>query len=380
MSADLDTEHLARLRLIRSQRIGPISYFELLRRFGSARDALDALPDLAQRSGGKPPNIASVRSIEEEIGRVGNAGASYLFHDDAAYPQLLRQVENAPPVMMIRGDVTILDRPAIAMVGARNASAAACRFARQLGGELAEQGYLVVSGLARGIDTAAHQGVMMRAAKGSAPTAGIIASGIDIAYPPGNEGLQEEMAQRALVIAEQPPGSEPLARNFPYRNRIIAGMALGTLVVEAAPRSGSLITARLAAEYGREVMAIPGSPLDSRSIGCNELIRNGAVLVQNVDDIIEAISPIWNDGSATPQSHAVRAGQHVADDPPAAIAPPQDDQRARLNELLSANAVAVGEIVRQSGFDTSLVQTMLMELEISGRLERHAGGKVSLIS
>lgn len=369
----IDAEHLARIRLLRSERIGPISFAQLMTRFGTALAAIDALPDLVQRAGGRAIRIASMAQINAEVARVGAAGARYLFADDVHYPALLGHIDNAPPVMTIRGELALLDRPAIAMVGARNASAAACRFARQIAGELTEAGYLVVSGLARGIDTAAHEGAMRIAGNGLAGTVGVIASGIDISYPPENRSLQTEMGERALVIAEQPPGTEPLARHFPYRNRIIAGIALATLVVEAAPKSGSLITARLAAEAGRDVMAIPGSPLDSRSRGCNELIRNGATLVQSVSDILELVEPFGGKQSprlATPAAH-YRPGTPVSE--------PDNHARAAVISLLGQSPVSIDELVRQSGLESGAVQMILVDLELAGLIERHAGGKVSLV-
>jgi len=369
----LDAEHLARIRLLRSDRIGPISFAQLMARFGNAQAAIEALPDLVQRAGGRAIRIATVAQVTAEVARVEAAGARYLFADDDRYPALLGHIDNAPPVLTVRGDLALLQRPSIAMVGARNASAAACRFARQIAGELAEAGYLVVSGLARGIDTAAHQGALRIAGTGPASTAGVIASGIDISYPPENHALQAEMGARALVIAEQPPGTEPLARHFPYRNRIIAGMALGTLVVEAAPRSGSLITARLAAEAGRDVMAIPGSPLDSRSRGCNELIRGGATLVQSVADILDLVEPFA--GSRT-QKVATPTNLYAAAAP---LAEPDDQARADLISLLSPSPVGMDELVRQSGLESGAVQMILLDLELGGLIERHAAGKVSLI-
>ena len=393
--SDLSHEQIAQLRLIRSHNLGPISFFQLLDRFGSAIAALDALPELVASTGRKSFKIVSQKEIETEHKTLTQFGAEYLFHDDTEYPNWLTHVENMPPVLMVKGHRELLQLPAVAIVGARNASAASKRFAAEIAAGLAQAGFLVVSGLARGIDTAAHQGVM-NAASGIAHTAGIIASGIDISYPPENMKLQQDMAERALVIAEQPPHTEPLARNFPYRNRIIAGMAIGTLVVEAAPKSGSLITARLAAESGREVMAVPGSPLDSRSRGCNELIRNGATLVQNVDDIIEILRPI-----GAQQMHAAREpvkfARTKADDRwqlspekesgPAALTGQSRSERDEINtdsndlsELLSAAPVSVDELIRQSGKGAGDIQTMLLELELSGRLERHAGGRVSLIN
>ncbi|MDM7956308.1 DNA-processing protein DprA [Blastomonas sp.] len=369
----LDAEHLARIRLLRTDRIGPVSFAQLMARFGAATVAIEALPDLVQRAGGRAIRIATPAQVTAEVARVEAAGARYLFADDGDYPALLGHIDNAPPVLTIRGDHALLRRPAIAMVGARNASAAACRFARQIAGELAEAGYLVVSGLARGIDTSAHEGAMRIAGGGLASTAGVIASGIDISYPPENRDLQTEMGERALVIAEQPPGTEPLARHFPYRNRIIAGMALGTLVVEAAPKSGSLITARLAAEAGRDVMAIPGSPLDSRSRGCNELIRSGATLVQSVGDILELIEPF---AGAQVQKVAAPALRYAAAVP---VAEPDDHARAALVSLLSVAPVGIDELVRQSGIESGAVQMILLDLELAGLIERHAAGRVSLI-
>lgn len=262
-------EAFARIRLLRSPNVGPVSYAQLLRRFGDARAALAALPDLAAR-GGAPYRPAPEARVAEEIAAVKRAGARYLFHDSPDYPPLLAACEGAPPILIVRGDMALASRPAVAVVGARNASAAAVKLARDFAAALAEAGLVVVSGLARGIDGAAHRGALSAGNGGG--TIGVIASGIDLAYPPEHRELQDEVAEKGLLIAEQPPGTEPLARHFPSRNRIIAGLAAGTLVVEAAPKSGSLITARLAGEYGREVMAIPGSPLDSRSHGCNQLI------------------------------------------------------------------------------------------------------------
>ncbi len=275
---------VARLRLIRTPQIGPVTYRQLVERFGDAATAIEALPDLAARGGGKAPAIAAPTIAERELAVAAKLGARHLFVDDADYPALLAELEDAPPAMMVRGEIGLTRRPTIAMVGARNASAAACRFARQLAVELGREDVTIVSGLARGVDTAAHVGSI------DSGTIAVIAGGIDIAYPPENAALQEAIATRGLLIAEQPPGTEPRARHFPYRNRIIAGLAQGTVVVEAAPKSGSLITARLAGEMGRDVMAVPGSPLDPRAQGCNGLIREGATLIQSAADILELIS------------------------------------------------------------------------------------------
>jgi DNA processing protein len=359
-----DQDRLDRLRLIRSANVGPVTYFQLLQRFGTAKAALDAIPQLAARGGGKAPQLAKLDDVAAEIEAVEKLGARYLFLGQGLYPRLLAELDTAPPALIVRGNLNLIDKPAVAIVGARNASAAACRFARILAQELSASGVLIVSGLARGIDTAAHLGSI------DAGTVGVIASGIDIAYPPENAKLQEDIATRGLLIAEQPPGREPLARHFPYRNRIIAGMTLGTIVVEAAPKSGSLITARLATEAGREVMAVPGSPLDPRAQGCNALIRDGATLIQSAVDVLEAINPIAQ-GRVFAPTRDFRA-EPVSPDA-------SDSDRRRVNDLLSHTPVAVDEIVRQSTLAPAVVQTVLLEIELSGGLERHAGGRVSLI-
>lgn len=349
---------LARIRLIRSPSIGPVTYRQLLARFGSPQAALDAIPDLARRGGGKTPRLTSVDEAERERARVEKLGARYLALGRGLYPALLAELDDAPPLLIAKGDLALLDRPCVAIVGARNASAAACRFARGLAHDLGREGLVVASGLARGIDSAAHDGAL------ESGTIGVIAGGIDVFYPPENESRQTAMFERGLVLAEMPPGTEPRARHFPYRNRIIAGLALGTIVVEAAPRSGSLITARLAAEAGREVMAIPGSPLDPRAQGCNQLIRDGATLVQNAGDVIEAVQPLK---ICAPQ--VARAPES---------APFDAEPLGGVEELLGPSPVAVDEIIRLSAASPGSVQMALLELDLAGRLDRHAGNKVSL--
>jgi DNA processing protein len=357
-------DQIARLRLIRSENIGPVTYFQLLARFGSAQAALDAIPDLAARGGGRAPRLASKAEVEREIERAAKLGARHLFLGQGLYPPLLAELETAPPALIVKGDLNLLDKMSVAMVGARNASAAACRFARTLAHNLGAAGTVVVSGLARGIDSAAHEGAL------DSGTIAVIAGGIDVAYPPENEALQAAIAERGLLVAEQPPGVEPRARHFPYRNRIIAGLTHGTVVVEAAPKSGSLITARYAAEFGREVMAVPGSPLDPRAQGCNQLIRDGATLIQVAEDVLEAVSPL------RVRPFRERELDYAAPGPPA-----EADEHARrtILDLMSATAVQVDELIRQSLLPPATVHTILLELELAGRLERHAGGKVSLI-
>lgn len=357
-----DADAADRLRLIRSANIGPVTYVQLMRRFGTAAAALDAIPHLASRAGGKAPRLASLDDIRREMDSVARTGARYLFLGTPDYPRLLGEIDTAPPALTVRGDAGLASRTCIAIVGARNASAAACRFARELATGLARQGVVVVSGLARGIDTNAHAGSL------EGGTIGVIASGIDIAYPPENAALQDAVAERGLLIAEQPPGREPLARHFPYRNRIIAGMSVGTVVVEAAPKSGSLITARLANEAGREVMAVPGSPLDPRAQGCNQLIRDSATLIQNAADVLDTIRPI--SGHVAQRTFDFDSEPFGGD--------PSEAERAEILSLLSPVPVSTDEIVRQAGCAPALVQLVLLELELAGRLERHAGGRVSL--
>ncbi|MEN2786295.1 DNA-processing protein DprA [Sphingomonas qilianensis] len=353
---------VARLRLIRTAQIGPVTYRQLILRFGDAAAAIAALPGLAQRGGGRAPAVADASLAERELAKVAKLGGRHLFIDDPGYPALLAELDDAPPVLTMRGNSALLQRTTVAMVGARNASAAACRFARQLAFQLADDGIAVVSGLARGVDTAAHVGAL------EGGTIGVIAGGLDVAYPPENAALQERIASEGLLIAEQPPGTEPRARHFPFRNRIIAGLAVGTVVVEAAPRSGSLITARLAGEAGREVMAVPGSPLDPRAQGCNGLIREGATLVQSAADVLETIRPI--------DARMVRAPALGFDGAPPDDA--SDADRWDLIALLGPVPVGVDELVRQAGLAPAIVQTVLLELELAGRLERHAGGRVAL--
>jgi DNA processing protein len=360
---DGPADRIARLRLIRSENIGPVTYFQLIARFGSAQAAIDAIPDLAARGGGRPPKLVARSVVEREAEQVDRLGARYVFLGEPSYPPLLAELETAPPALIVKGHLSLFDKPAVAIVGARNASAAACRYARTLARQLGEADTVVVSGLARGIDSAAHDGAL------ETGTIAVIAGGIDVVYPPENEDRQQAIASQGLLVAEQPPGVEPRARHFPYRNRVIAGLAHGVVVVEAAPRSGSLITARLATEAGREVMAVPGSPLDPRAQGCNQLIRDGATLIQSAEDVLEAIRP----GEIRPFRQPERGFV-----PPETSADAEAAQRDLVTGLLSVTAVAVDEIVRQSGLPSPLVQTVLLELELAGRLERHAGGRVSL--
>jgi DNA processing protein len=349
----MDQARFDAIRLARSPRIGPVTFRQLIGRFGSASEALRALREVAEEG-----------AIAAEVEAVARLGARWLVLGDADYPALLSDTEDAPPALTYRGDLSLAGQRCVAMVGARNASAAACRFARALARELAGEGLVVVSGLARGIDTAAHQGAEAR-------TVAVIAGGLDSHYPPENAALQEQIAAAALLIAEQPPGTEPKARYFPHRNRVIAGLSRATIVVEAAPKSGSLITARLAGEYGREVLAVPGSPIDPRAQGCNLLIREGATLIQSADDVLEALS------SLDPRAGR-RSPQVPLFAPETPAVEPADP--ANILALLGPVPVPLDELIRQSGQPSAAVQMALLELELAGKLERHAGGRVSLIA
>ena len=354
---------VARLRLIRTDSIGPVTYRQLIARFGTAQAALDALPDLARR-GNRVLSICPAEAAEAELAAAARMGASLLFIGTPEYPALLAHSETAPPVLHARGDAGLLERPAVAIVGARNASAAGARFARQLAMDLGAAEQVIVSGLARGIDAAAHAAAL------ETGTIAVVAGGVDVVYPPDHADLMARIAESGLVIAEQPPGVEPQARHFPRRNRIIAGLAAGTIVVEGAAKSGSLITARIAAELGREVMAVPGSPLDPRAGGCNQLIREGATLVRGAADVLEALSTL---------SGEARLPFALAE--PAAPLPltTPETARATVLGLLSPTPVPVDDLVRQSALPAAQVASVLLDLELEGALVRHAGARVASV-
>ncbi len=364
-----DSERLDWLRLSRSENIGPITFFALLERYGGAAPALDALPELA-RSGGRKRAIKlfSKSAAEREIAALEKLGGRFLACHEPGYPIPLAALSDCPPLIAIRGHGHLLESNIIAMVGARNASANGIQFARQLATELGAAGFAVVSGMARGIDTAAHQGAL------ESGTLAVMGGGVDVVYPKQNAALYEDIVARGVVIGEPPLGTVPQARHFPRRNRIISGMARGAVVVEAAPRSGSLITARLAGEQGREVFAVPGSPLDPRNRGCNGLIRDGATLVQGAEDIVEALA------GTTPQTLGQPPGEEFRAPDRAALGESElAAARPSALELLGPSSVPIDELLRQSRLTPALLLTILLELELAGRLERHVGGQVSLI-
>lgn len=359
--ADLD-----RLRLARTEGVGPITYRRLIARFGTADAALDALPGIAAAGGRRSLRVATIGDAEDELSFLKSRGGTMLFIGDAAYPEALAAIEDAPPVLSVLGDATLLSQRSVAVVGSRFASANARRMAENFGYELAQAGLVVISGLARGVDTSAHVGAL-RIGK----TIACIASGLDIAYPRENTDLQAEIAVRGAVVTESPPGTQPLARHFPRRNRIIAGLSFGTLVVEAAPKSGSLITARLAAEAGRDVFAVPGSPLDERARGANGLIRDGAYLVESADDVISLLPAYIRE-----PLKSIDLGFSE----PAAPFPVPKTLRDDLFSMLSYAPTSVDDLIRRCHVPAPAVLALLMELELAGRIETLPGGRVALSS
>lgn len=368
-----DLETLARVRLIRSANIGPSKFFQFYENYGSAVGAIDALESGAHKFKAWPADkaVQEIDAVEKSDGRL-------VFWDDAAYSPLLRQVANPPPVLCVYGNIALLGQPCIAIVGARNASAAGKKITTTLARDLAELGFKIVSGLARGIDTAAHNGA-------SAPnTIAVMAGGIDVIYPPENADLHRTIAEDGLVLSEMPLGFRPKAEHFPRRNRLVSGLSLGVAVVEAAERSGSLITARLAGEQGRDVFAVPGSPLDPRSAGTNALIRQGATLIRHAEDISDAIHSTPALFAKIDESPAPRPRRAQTNDnrnpavPPETIANASEDQSERILTCLSQTPVEVDEIVRQTQIPTGEVLGLLMELEIQGKCRLHPGQKVAL--
>lgn len=370
-----DGERLARLRLIRTENVGPVTFRQLLARYGSAATALAALPELSRRGGRRSGiRLCSPAEAEAELAAASACGARLIAAGEPAYPALLAHIADAPPLIYVRGRPEALTPASVAMVGARNASANGVRFARDLAGDLGQAGLTVVSGLARGIDTAAHRGAL------ATGTVAVLAGGVDHVYPPENADLYREIAEAGAVVSERPPGYAPQARDFPRRNRLISGLALGVVVVEAAIRSGSLITARLAGEQGREVFAVPGSPLDPRARGSNSLIRQGAVLTEQADDITAVLRPMIETGSGAFAAKMSRfaSGPMEFPEPIDSVDVSVDTDRRDVVALLSPTPVDVDELMRQAQLTPAQVMTILLELELAGRLSRHTGNRVSI--
>jgi DNA processing protein len=361
-----DAQRVDWLRLIRSQNVGPRTFRALLDQFGDARAALEALPSLARRGGGAAPQICSRETAAREIDAARELDVTLIAIVEAAYPQRLRMIDDAPPIIAVRGHLPALEKPAVAVVGSRNASAAGLKITQQLAKGLSDSGFAVVSGLARGIDAAAHRASL------AGGTIAVLAGGPDRVYPPEHDELLEHILRSGVALTEMPLGWEPRARDFPRRNRLISGLALGVVIVEAAKRSGSLITARLALEQGREVFAVPGSPLDPRAEGTNGLIKQGATPVTETADIVAVLEPIMGTALSAQEPDAPDDGRAGENDAAA-------DERARIVGLLSPTPVQIDDLVRLAKSSPRVVRLVLLELELAGRLERHGGGLVSLM-
>ena len=364
-----DRQRINWLRLIRTENVGPATFRDLINRFGSAEIAIEMLPELMVSGGvSRVIRIPTVEQAEAELEAARKHGSRFIAIGEADYPQYLRRMDHPPPLVAVKGSPAVFLLPPIAIVGARNASLAGIKMARTLAADLGRDGYSIVSGLARGIDTAAHQGAI------ATGTVAVLAGGLDHPYPPENIELCNEIAERGgAVISEMPFGWEPRAKDFPRRNRIVAGLALGLVVVEAAQRSGSLISARLAGEMGRLVFAVPGSPLDPRAAGTTGLLKDGAILVTEARDVTEQIAPLTGQPLPPPVS---------LEEPPdfSVTPPPADDDRSRVIEALGPVPVGIDEIIGHTGLHPAQVFMILLELDLAGRLERHAGGSVSLLT
>jgi DNA processing protein len=365
---------LACLRLIRSENVGPVTFRELIQHFGSAEEALAALPELSRRGGYRQPiRICPCEAAEAELEAAADIGARPLIVGEPGYPPALAAIDPPPPLLYVKGKVGHLIRPMLAIVGARNGSAAGQKLARLFASAIGAAGFVIVSGLARGIDAAAHEAAL------ETGTVAVLAGGPDNVYPPENAELQRQIAELGCLVSENPPGFAPRGADFPRRNRIISGMALGVLVVEAARRSGTLVTARMAGEQGREVFALPGHPLDPRAEGTNRLLKSGATLVTEPEDILGALTPMLPEAPpAAPRraAPALPAGQPAL--PLATADGPGDADRARLLEALGPAPVDVDELGRATGLPPRAIQIALLELALAGRIERHGHQLVSL--
>ena len=364
-----EEQRLDWLQLIRSENVGPRTFHDLVNYYGGVRPALAALPGLASRGGSaRSPRICSRAQAEAELKAARAAGVEYFTLGEPEYPSRLKMIDDPPPIVAVRGKLDALARPLVAIVGSRNASAAGVKFTERMARDLGDAGCTVVSGLARGIDAAAH-----RASLGTG-TIAVLAGGHDRIYPAEHVALLEKILVAGAAISEMPFAWEPRAHDFPRRNRLISGLSLGVVVVEAARRSGSLITARLAGEQGREVFAVPGSPLDPRSEGTNGLLKQGAIPVTEAADVMAVIEPILGRDLSRPPA------QESPEEPPRpSDVAPGDDERSRLIALLGPAPVSIDDLVRLSRTSATNVRSVLLELEIAGRLERHGAGLVSLL-
>lgn len=365
-----ERQRIAWLRLIRSDNVGPATFRDLINHFGTAETALAMLPELSRRGGStRTVRIATEGEAERELEIARRFGASFVGIGEPDYPPALRQIDGAPPLLAVKGNLKIGLKPAIGIVGSRNASISGAKFAAMMARDTGRAGYTIISGLARGIDTSAHQASL------DTGTIAAMAGGLDQPYPPENIGLLREIWDGSgLAISEMPFGWEPRARDFPRRNRLIAGVALGVVVIEAASRSGSLITARLAGDFGRLVFAVPGSPLDPRCHGTNSLLKDGAIVTTEAADILEALAPLSKIDLFSP----VQAREPTQDEEKPLMLPPDDAERSRIVDALGPTPVEVDDIIRHTELPASSVYLVLLELDIAGRLHRHAGGLVSI--
>ena len=365
-----DDQRIAWLRLIRSENVGPATFRDLVNHFGSAAASLEALPGLAGRTGRKI-RIADAAEAERELVGLARLGARIVAIGEGDYPPWLREIDAPPPLIAVRGTgERLMIQPLVAIVGARNASVAGRKMAQILARDLGREGFGVASGLARGIDAAAHEAAL------EAGTLAVFAGGLDRLYPPENEALAARIIQQGGAhISEMPLGWEPRARDFPRRNRLVSGVAAGVVVVEAAERSGSLITARLAGQQGRVVFAVPGSPLDPRAAGANRLIKEGAHLVTAVDDIVAMLAPMLGRAFSPPPDWSEPAGETDLDRRPE----PGEGDRALLLEALGPVPTVIDDLIRFTGLPASVVQVLLIELDLAGRIERHPGQRVALV-
>ena len=402
-----DGQRLDWLRLIRSESVGPQTFRALVNRHRGAAGALAALPQLAAQRG-KPIRITTEEEALREIEALERIGARLVALGEPDYPATLRAIDAAPPIIAVRGDLSVFNRPMVAFVGSRNASAAGLAFTERLVRDLAAAGFVIVSGLARGIDARAHRSSV------GAGTIAVLAGGLDKVYPNEHVGLADEIVLRGALVTEMPMGWEPRGRDFPRRNRLVSGLALGTVVIEAALRSGSLITARFANEQGREVFAVPGSPLDPRAEGANNLIRQGATLCTRSQDILSVLEamvatgskdwPLREDGNSSPteplwdELEPVYDGPTPETDPGQEFDEPRQDNgfdsgatttrgqpargssRARIESMIGPSPVSIDDLIRTSGANASDVRIALLEIELDGQLERHGGNLVSLLT
>lgn len=363
-------ELLAWIRLARSEGVGTKTFRQLLERFPTASEAVERLPEFV-RTGGRPLRLLALGDAEREFEKAQRAGLTYVTWTHPNFPEPLKAIEDAPPLLVVKGKTEALSAPMIAIVGARNATVNGRKFARMLGADLAKAGLVVLSGMARGVDGAAHEGALTVP---GGRTVAVVAGGTDVIYPPEHDKLHARIAEAGAVVGEMPPGTEPQAPLFPRRNRIISGASIGVVVVEATLKSGSLITARLAADQGREVFAVPGSPLDPRAHGPNSLIRDGALLIQSADDILDNL-PL----KRVSPTQISKAGFHAAQPVEKSYEKDIHNVRRQIESALGASPAAVDELVRQCQVSAAVVATVLMDLELAGRLERLPGNRVALL-